>query len=93
LARRAREEGWGEPSEAGGEATPGEHERATLLIDRCDYFANAARVVREAARAESDRVYADNFLARNLLSFLEAEREAAKDELRRYKREIGLLDI
>lgn len=89
-ARRAREEGWREP-EDGEEIAPGQHERVTLLIDRCDYFANAARVVRTIARPEKDAKYA-SFYREKLAPFLDAENEAAQVELRRYKREIGLLE-
>lgn len=89
-ARRAREEGWREPKD--GEIGPGQQERIVRLIERCDHFSNAVDAVREAARVEPDRVYAENYLTGKLLPFIEAEEEAAKVELRRYKREIGLLE-
>ena len=50
------------------------------------------RQMLEAARVEPERVFAENYLTGRLLPFLEAEAEAARVELRRYKREIGLLE-
>ena len=46
---------------------------------------------REAAEAEEDRAYAESYLLGELVPFLEDEHKAARDELRRYKRELGLL--
>ncbi|PLS84233.1 MAG: hypothetical protein CYG60_19060 [Actinobacteria bacterium] len=87
--RRAVEEGWEDLK--GGEPSPGQHDRITRLIERCDHLSNAVDAAREAAKTERDRVYAEDYILGELVPFLEAERDDARDELRRYKREIGLL--
>ena len=88
--RRAVEEGWKEL--VGDEPpSPGQQERIERLIARCDHLSNALDVVREAAKTEGDRAYAENYLLGELVPFLEDEHKAARDELRRYKRELGLL--
>ncbi len=89
-ARRAREEGFEEPKD--GEPSPGQHERIVRLIRRCDHLSNAVDAVREAAGAKRDRVYAEDYMLGELVPFLEGEHADALDELRRYKREIGLHD-
>ncbi len=70
---------------------PGQHERIVRLIRRRDHLSNAVDTVREAAGATRDRVYAEGYILGQLVPFLEGEHADALDELRRYKREIGLL--
>jgi hypothetical protein len=89
-ARRAREEGWEEPKD--GEVSTGQQERIERLITRCDHLSIAIDVAREAAKTEQDEVYAENYILGQLVPFLQEEHTAALDELRRYKREIGLLE-
>ncbi len=89
-ARRAREEGWEEPE--GGEPAPGQAERIHRLIHRYDHFNMAAVTVREAARTERDRASAEGYMLGELVPALEAMRDEAGDDLRRYKLEIGLLE-
>ncbi len=70
---------------------PGQHERIVRLIRRRDHLSNAVDTVREAAGATRDRVYAEGYILGQLVPFLEGEHADTLDELRRYKREIGLL--
>ncbi|MDP9479190.1 MAG: hypothetical protein M3R38_26515 [Actinomycetota bacterium] len=88
-ARRAREEGWEEPKD--GEVSTGQHDRITRLIERCDHLSNAVDAALQAAKVERDKRYAEDYILGTLVPFLEAERDDARNELRRYKREIGLL--
>jgi hypothetical protein len=89
-ARRAREEGWEEPKD--GELPPGQQERIERLIARCDHLSIAVDMVRESGKSEEDRVYAENYILGQLVPFLQEAHTAALDDLRRYKREIGLED-
>ncbi len=89
-ARRARKEGWEDLK--GGEPSPGQQERIERLIARCDHLSIAVDVARESAKTEEDRVYAEGYILGRLVPFLEEEHTAALDELRRYRREVGLLD-
>jgi hypothetical protein len=88
-ARRAREEGWTEPEN--GEPAPGQAERLRRLIHRFDHIAMAAELIREAAKTEPDRRYAEGYMLGELVPALEAMRDEAGAEIRRYRREIGML--
>jgi hypothetical protein len=87
--RRALEEGWEKPKD--GEVSTGQQARIERLISRCDHLSIAIDVAREAAKTEQDEVYAEDYILGQLVPFLESERDDANNELRRYKREIGLL--
>ncbi len=89
-ARRAREEGWEEIKD--GSPSPAQAERVRRLIRRYDHLNMAAEFVTVAARSERDRVYAEGYMLGELAPSLEALRDEAGDELRRYKRELGLLE-
>ncbi len=70
--------------------TPEQEESLQELITRIDHLNMAAELIREAAKTEPDRVYAEGYMLAELVPFLEAMREEAGDDLRRYKLEIGL---
>lgn len=75
-----------------GEPALGQAARVHRLIHHYDHINMAAEFVKEAAKTERDREYAVGYMLGELVPALEAMRDEAGDEIRRFKREIGLLE-
>ncbi len=70
--------------------TPEQEESLQELITRIDHLNMAAELIREAAKMEPDRVYAEGYMLAELVPFLETERDETNQELDRYMRHLGL---
>ncbi len=70
--------------------TPEQEETLQELITRIDHLNMAAVTVREAARTERDRAYAEGYMLGELVPFLETDRDETNQELDRYMKHLGL---